>query len=147
MKPISFTVLRVRTYLYVGRWTDRWPTRESNDLRPTEEKQARRHRIVGKKNSIWGPISRGDRCFTYLLSPCKISQHMNDRPSIARLDECLGVKCSEAIVQLEKKQKQNKNSSTYIPEFKHVLCVDAKVLHFNLGDWTRESYKLLFKIN
>lgn len=27
------------TYLRAGRWTARWPTRVSNDLRPTEDEQ------------------------------------------------------------------------------------------------------------
>lgn len=33
------------------------------------------------------------------------------------------------FVQLKKKKQQQ---TTYVPKFKHVLCVDTKVLHFNL---------------
>lgn len=68
-RPLINTVLfpgsKVRTYLCAGRWTDRWPTRESSDLRPTEEEEQTRRRTVSqpirasmqKKNQS-GPVSR-----------------------------------------------------------------------------------------
>lgn len=139
MNSLLFAVSKVGTNLCAARWTDRWPTRESNDLRPTEEEQTRRHsvsqpiKVVAKiKQSIRANQQRR------LMSPVltsymqNIPQYVIDWPNTARLGEHLGVKWREGTARLKKLK-------TYIPELKHVLCVDAKVLHFDLRRRKREA--------
>lgn len=138
--------MKVKTYLCAARWTDRWLTTVSNDLRPTEDEQTWHHRVIPPIRAQAGQHFN-NRPFYKIFALVCFSLYSRKKKKEKLLQHMLLIfyKATHThTIWIGAHQPSDKWSfsavniirvawKTHIPELKHVRCVDAEILHFGLA--------------